>query len=285
MPGALSRLGPPAQAAAIVFAIAALCRFVGTLIVEDAPALFTVLAIIDSLAVAAGWAIFALSGLTAGSKVARIAAWALAALFAAVLVSGLLTLIIPEAFFATGILAWIILAAGVVLGIAMSRDTSLPQRFRMLPLAYFVILIACVPIFAGEPELASYSNAVILLLFALCLYFVDRRDTAAQPGGDATGPASVNRVSSAEGSVRPVDDSPPDGAPASLPDGAAAPAAPKTPSLANALSPPDPASRAPVPGWYDDPLQERALRWWDGSAWTREVRDDATERRDAPGGA
>jgi hypothetical protein len=30
-----------------------------------------------------------------------------------------------------------------------------------------------------------------------------------------------------------------------------------------------PRTRAPRPGWYDDPTSATAMRWWDGKQWSR----------------
>ncbi|WP_097061940.1 DUF2510 domain-containing protein [Salinibacterium xinjiangense] len=32
-------------------------------------------------------------------------------------------------------------------------------------------------------------------------------------------------------------------------------------------------SELPVAGWYRDPVDSRAARWWDGVAWTGHTRD------------
>src|SRR3954462_13963337 len=54
------------------------------------------------------------------------------------------------------------------------------------------------------------------------------------------------------------------------------------------------APTAPAPGYYADPLDPSAERWWDGSAWTETVRSAASapgtgvpavEPDAAPGGA
>jgi hypothetical protein len=41
-------------------------------------------------------------------------------------------------------------------------------------------------------------------------------------------------------------------------------------------------SSAPPAGWYPDPLDEGSLRWWDGAAWTAEVRAQEAEAAPAP---
>lgn len=53
-------------------------------------------------------------------------------------------------------------------------------------------------------------------------------------------------------------------------------------SAFDAVAPVGPApSGAPEPGWYADPAQRHAGRWWDGSMWTDRVVVDGVERVDA----
>jgi len=38
----------------------------------------------------------------------------------------------------------------------------------------------------------------------------------------------------------------------------------------------------PQPGWYADPLARHDARWWDGGAWTIEVRDATARATPSP---